>query len=165
MKKRAYIGYLSSLLLFGSNGIIASHIPLDSLHIVLLRTMLGSALLIALFFLTGNKPTVAKYPRDVLYVALSGMAMGGSWIFLFEAYAQIGVSISSLLYYCGPVIVMILSPLLFKERLTPAKIIGFLIVLCGVILINGHTAEKNKYLGINLRRNVRSAVFSYGDFK
>ena len=35
---------------------------------------------------------------------------------------------------------MILSPVLFKERLTRQKIIGFLIVLVGIILVNGKMA-------------------------
>jgi len=138
--KRDYIKYFTALLLFGTNGIIASHIALHSYHIVFLRTMLGSILLIASFFLTGHKPTAAKHPLDLLYIILSGIAMGASWIFLFEAYSQIGVSVSSLLYYCGPVIVMILSPFLFRERLTFSKVISFLIVLCGVFLINGQAA-------------------------
>ena len=55
---------------------------------------------------------------------ISGIAMGGSWIFLYEAYQQIGVSIASLSYYCGPVIVMALTPVLFKENLTLIKITG-----------------------------------------
>ena len=64
--------------------------------------------------------------------------MGTSWMLLYEAYSRIGVSISSLLYYCGPVIVMVLSPLLFKEKITIYKVIGFLSVLCGVFLVNGN---------------------------
>ena len=58
-------------------------------------------------------------------------------MFLYEAYQRIGVSMASLLYYCGPVIVMILSPLMFKERLTLPKIAGFVAVLAGVFLVNG----------------------------
>ena len=74
--------------------------------------------------------------------------MGTSWIFLYEAYSQIGVSISSLLYYCGPVIVMALSPLLFKEKMTVAKIIAFIAVLCGVFLINGNAFVGGNTFGI-----------------
>ena len=44
--------------------------------------------------------------------------MGISWLFLFEAYRRIGVSIASLGYYCGPVIVMALAPVMFHEKLT-----------------------------------------------
>lgn len=64
--------------------------------------------------------------------------MGTSWMLLYEAYTSIGVSISSLLYYCGPVIVMVLSPFLFNEKLTIYKVIGFISVLCGVFLVNGN---------------------------
>lgn len=138
MKKTAFFKYLLVLLLFGSNGVVASLIDLNSSQIVLLRTMIGSVLLIALFFLTGGKPTFHKHKKQAAFLAASGVAMGTSWMFLFEAYTRIGVSIASLLYYCGPVIVMILSPILFKEKLTVYKIIGFLSVLIGAFFINGN---------------------------
>ena len=67
--------------------------------------------------------------------------MGASWMFLYEAYSRIGVSIASLLYHCGPVIVMALSPLLFGERLTLCKMAGFLSVLVGVVLVNGRALQ------------------------
>ena len=122
---------------------MASFISLSSYEIVLLRTLLGSLLLIAVFFLHQGKLTFFKYRKQFLYLVTSGIAMWASWIFLYEAYTRIGVSIASLLYYCGPVIVMILSPLLFKEKLTLSKVIGFLVVLCGVFLINGNALSNN----------------------
>ena len=94
--KKSYIKYFTALLLFGSNGIVASFIHLSSYEIVLLRTFIGSLLLIALFFLTRNKLTFYKNKKDSLFLALSGIAMGTSWMFLYEAYAQLGVSIASL---------------------------------------------------------------------
>lgn len=138
MKRTDFFKYLFALLLFGSNGTVASFIALDSLRIVLLRTLIGSLLLIVLFFLTGGKFTFFTHGKQFLFLAVSGMAMGASWMFLYEAYARIGVSISSLLYYCGPVIVMALSPMLFGERLTANRAAGFLAVLTGVFLINGN---------------------------
>lgn len=138
MKKTALYKYIIALLLFGSNGIVASFIELGSLKIVLLRTMIGSILLISLFFFTGGRLSFYKHKKQSIFLAISGIAMGASWMFLYEAYARIGVSISSLLYYCGPVIVMVLSPIIFKERLTLNKTIGFLSVLAGVLLINGN---------------------------
>ena len=113
--KQAYIKYLLALLLFGSNGVVASYISLTSYEIVFLRSLIGSILLISLFKLADNKIDLTKNKRHLLYLIISGVAMGVSWIFLYEAYQQIGVSIASLAYYCGPVIVMLLSPVLFKE--------------------------------------------------
>lgn len=69
--------------------------------------------------------------------------MGASWMLLYEAYARIGVGIASLLYYCGPVIVMVLSPLIFKEKLSAYKVFGFLAVLIGVFLVNGNPFNGN----------------------
>lgn len=132
--------HLFALLLFGLNGIVASHIALSSYEIVFLRTLIGSLLLIGLFLLGKGKFHFKENKRDLLFIILSGIAMGTSWMFLYEAYRQIGVSFASLLYYCGPVIVMILSPLIFGEKLTRPKVIGFLIVLIGIFLVNGKTA-------------------------
>ena len=145
--KRSYYKYISALLLFGSNGIVASFIALSSYEIVLLRTLIGSILLIVLFTLRKEKVTFFKHKKQFLCHAISGIAMGASWMFLYEAYVRIGVSIASLLYYCGPVIVMALSPLLFKEKLTALKIAGFLSVLGGVFLINGNalTGESDNF--------------------
>ena len=149
MNNKAFFKYLFALLLFGSNGIVASFIELSSLQIVLLRTFIGSILLVALFFITGGKLTFYKHKKQSVFLTVSGIAMGASWMFLYEAYARIGVSIASLLYYCGPVIVMALSPLLFKEKITANKVIGFLAVVIGVILINGNVFDgKGDLFGI-----------------
>lgn len=141
MDKKAFVKYLSALLLFGLNGIVASKIALNSYEIVFLRTFIGSILLILLFLIGKGKFHIITYKMDAIFIMLSGMAIGTSWMFLYEAYQQIGVSLSSLLYYCGPVIVMILSPVIFQEKLIASKIIGFLIVLIGIILVNGNVIQ------------------------
>ncbi len=138
MDKKAFIKYISALLLFGLNGIVASHIPLNSYEIVFLRTLIGSILLIILFLIGKGKFHIKTYKKDTAFIILSGIAMRTSWMFLYEPYQQIGVSLSSLLYYCGPVIVMILSPIIFHEKLTAPKLLGFAIVLIGIFLVNGN---------------------------
>ena len=147
--KKAYFKYIFALLLFGSNGIVASNIHLSSYEIVFLRTLIGSLLMIGIFAAARQKITFTKEKKDILFIVLSGVAMGISWMFLYEAYNQIGVSLASLSYYCGPVIVMALSPLLFNEKLTLYKIIGFIEVLVGIFLINGTVAgEKINIFGV-----------------
>lgn len=155
--KRSYIKYLSALLLFGSNGIVASYISLTSYEIVFLRTLIGSLLLIIIYKFTGGKFSFKKYPKQFLLLIASGFAMGASWMFLYEAYRQIGVSIASLAYYCGPVLVMILSPLLFKEKLTLPKVIGFIAVFCGLFLTNQKALQEGNN-GLGLFYGAMSAV-------
>lgn len=144
--RSAYISYILALLLFGSNGIIASYIELSSMEIVLYRTFIGSLLLAVLFLMKRNRFTFYRNKKHFGFLVLSGMAMGASWMFLYEAYQQIGVSIASLLYYCGPVIVMALAPVVFKEKLTSRKLIGFAAVLIGIVLVNGSLASDGSNL-------------------
>lgn len=144
---RDFIKYLAALLLFGTNGIVASAINLGSLQIVFLRTLLGSLFLLAVYLLTGGRFTFHHHRKSFLFLAASGIAMGASWMFLYEAYARIGVSIASLLYYCGPILVMVLSPLLFREKLTRWKMIGFLAVLAGIFLVNGNLTGGGAMIG------------------
>ena len=135
--KTAYLKYISALLLFGLNGIVAAQIPLTSTEIVVLRSFFGTAFLIVILAATRQKLTCLRRPRQAVLVAVSGAAMGASWLLLYRAYELVGVSIATLLYYCGPVLVMALSPIFFKEKLTIPKIIGIIVVFCGVIMLNG----------------------------
>ena len=129
--------YIFALLLFGSNGVVASAIHLGSVEIVLLRSVLGCILLAALFFVTGNRLDSQDSKRDLLYVALSGVAMAADWLFLFEAYAQIGVSLGMLINYTGLAIVIALSPALLGEKITPQKLAALVCALTGACLISG----------------------------
>ena len=132
--------HLFSLLLFGSNGIVASRIDLTSYEIVFLRCLLGSLLLGAIV-LAARKPLgFLREKRAALLIAASGAAMGASWMFLYEAFTQIGVSFATLTYYCGPVILVALSPLLFKESLTRLKLLALAMVAGGAALLNGPLA-------------------------
>lgn len=131
---KVYIKYLLALLLFGSNGIVAGYISLNSYEIVLLRTLIGSLFLITVFLV--SKPKLQKNKKDSGYLIISGAAMGASWMFLYEAYTRMGVSVATLAYYCGPIIVMALTPLVFHEKLTRAKSLSFLVVLIGMFFVN-----------------------------
>ena len=83
MNKIAFIKYISALLLFGLNGIVASHIAMSSYEIVFMRTLIGSILLIILFMLGKGKFHIRESKKDFLFVVFSGIAMGTSWMFLY----------------------------------------------------------------------------------
>lgn len=155
--KKSYLKYFSSLLLFGSNGIIASYILLNSYEIVFLRSLIGGLFLIAVFILSKNKITFLNNKKHFIYAIISGVAMGISWMLLYEAYVKIGVSIATLLYYCGPVIVMIVSPFIFNERFTTYKIVGFIIVFIGMFLVNENILGEAKF-SIGLLYGILGAV-------
>jgi RarD protein len=135
-KPLAYFKYILALLLFGSNGIVASYITLSSYEIVFTRTLIGGLFLSLIFVFSKQRLQVWKNKSHLLFLIISGVAMGTSWMFLYEAYVQMGVSLATLAYYCGPIIVMLLSPLLFREKIAGVTLLGFLAVIAGMLLVN-----------------------------
>ena len=67
----------------------------------------------------------------------SGVAMGINWILLFEAYKYTTVSVATLSYYFAPVIVTVVCPFLFKEKLTGKQILCFVMSTVGLVMITG----------------------------
>lgn len=131
-----YALFIISLILFGTNGVVADGINLSSVHIVLLRTFFGSLLLIVAYLIGGGRYKAAISDRkQMTYILISGVSMGVSWIMLYEAYILVGVSVSSMIYYCGPALVMVLSPFIFNEKLTLPKAAGFIVVAVGAGLM------------------------------
>ena len=135
-QRRDFLKYLLGLLLFGSNGVIASFIALQSQEIVLLRSVLGSAFLLARFHLTGGRFNLWRHKRDAFFIALSGVAMAADWLLLFEIYARIVVSLGMIINYCGPVIVIACSAVFFSERIIPKTVLALTSALVGAVLIS-----------------------------
>ena len=144
--KTAYSKYIAALLLFGLNGIVANHIALNSYEIVFTRSLIGSVFLVLLYLLTRKKGGAPLNKTHLKYLIASGLSMGASWMFLYEAYQQVGVGIATLSCYCGPVIIMALSPLLFQERITWSKTAGFVCVLLGMLFVNLRVLDGGKNL-------------------
>jgi drug/metabolite transporter (DMT)-like permease len=134
---RNYIKFLAAVLLFGSNGIIASYIALDSYVIVLSRMVIGGIFLLLLLMWRQKKIWTGP-PRKLWgKLIFAGVALGGNWLFLYESYVQIGVSLATLACYSGPVMVLLLSVPLFHERITVIKAAGMVTVIAGMLCVNG----------------------------
>lgn len=136
MNKRALLKFLSGLVIFSVAGIIASYIKLTSYEIIFVRTFIGGILLVAIYLLTGRKFNFWHYKKDSMFLLLAGIAMGAEWMLVYESYRHIGVGVGTLLNFCGPIIVMLLSPIVFNEKLTAKKLFGFAVVLLGAVLVN-----------------------------
>ena len=144
-----YIKFISSMLIFGTVGIFAKYISLPSDQLVFARTFFGSIFLLAVLAVRKEPFEKAKVKANLPIILLAGIAMGFSWIFLFESYKHTSVSAATLAYYCAPIIVIFLSPLILKERITPYKVAGIISAMVGMLLINGApTGGSNPKLGL-----------------
>lgn len=86
---------------------------------------------------TKQKIPFTKIKREIILLFLSGAAMGVNWILLFEAYKYTTVSVATLSYYFAPVIVTVVCPVIFKEKMTAKQWICFAMSTVGIVLITG----------------------------
>ena len=128
---------ITSMAIFGTLGPFVRNIPVSSGELALYRAVLA-ALLIGCFLLaTKQHIPFSKIRREVPLLLASGMAMGINWILLFEAYKYTTVSVATLSYYFAPVIVTVVCPVLFKEKLTGKQILCFVMSTLGLVMITG----------------------------
>ncbi|PGL66758.1 DMT family transporter [Bacillus sp. AFS055030] len=132
---KSKIQFLLSMVIFGTIGVFIRYIDLASSEIALLRGLIGSLFLITYMLIGKKKLSWASVKNNVYILLLSSITLGGNWIFLFQAYKYTTVSNAALSYYFAPVFVLILSPLVLKERLSTKKLICILIAIIGMILV------------------------------
>ncbi len=149
--------YILAMLIFGTNGYLVAHLSLQGSQIVLVRTLIGGLLLTAIVLLRGgfDREAVRAEWRDLLF---GGVALGLNWVALFTAYRLLNVSLATLIYYAGPMLVLLFSPLLFRESLTPQKIAAVAIVAAGLFCITGSITSAGMSL-TGLLAAVLSALF------
>ena len=135
-RSKNLILFVASMVIFGTNGLIVANISLGSAEIVLMRTFLGSLFLLAIV-LVKRSFSFADLKADLIPATIGGAALGLNWVLLFSAYRSAGVGLSTLTYYCGPIIVLALSPVLFREKLTWNKLLAIAAVAVGMFCITG----------------------------
>lgn len=139
MKKvsNARIMLIVSMTVFGTIGLFVRNIPLPSGEIALYRAVLAALLIGAFLLVTKQKIEISRIKKELPILILSGVAMGFNWILLFEAYKYTTVSVATLSYYFAPVIVTLLCPILFKEKIGVKQWVCFVMSTLGIVMITG----------------------------
>lgn len=110
------------------------------------RGFLG-ALCLMVFLLLKKKPLRPQFGRKTLWILiLTGAMIAMDWILLFEAYRYTSVPVATLCYYMQPTILILLSPLVFRERLTGKKLFCAVLSALGMLFVSG--ALENGGIGI-----------------
>lgn len=136
-ENRARLFMILSMFVFGTIAPFVRQIPVASAELALYRALMAMILLAGYLLVTRQKITFAKIKRSLPLLLLSGMAMGFNWILLFEAYKHTTVSVATLSYYFAPVIVIAVSPILFREKLNRRQIVCFAMSTLGLVMITG----------------------------
>lgn len=135
--KRDSLKYILAVVLFGTIGMFLRWISLPSEIVVLCRGIIGTLVVWIVIRLQGKRVNLATVKKNLLWLVLSGVSLGLNWIFLFAAYLHTSVAVASLCNYLAPVIVVVLAPLLYRERLGWKKLLCVAVAMIGVFLISG----------------------------
>ncbi len=158
-QRRAKLLLSLSMIIFGTIGVFSRNIAVTSGELALYRAVLASVLIGGYFLISRQKIDFKAIKKELLLLLFSGMAMGVNWILLFEAYKHTTISAATLSYYFAPVIVTVVCPIFFREKLGKKQLLCFIMSTLGLILIIGFEGMGggNHVLGILL--GLGAAVF------
>ena len=135
--RKSVLMILSAMLIWGTIGLFRRFIPLSSAFLAFSRGILGGIFLLIVMRIKREK-TAERLPlRTVVRLTLTGAAIGINWILLFEAYNYTTVAVATLCYYMQPTIVILLSPVIFREKLTPKRALCAVFAIIGMFFVSG----------------------------
>ena len=147
-----------SMLIFGTIGIFVKYIPLTSSTIAMIRGFMGAAFLLFVMLISGKKVSFSAIKKNALPLIISGAAIGVNWIFLFEAYNYTSVAVATLCYYMEPVLLIVLTPLVLKQKLSIKKILCVPVALIGMVLVSGVLSSKQEVSLVGVALGLAAAV-------
>ena len=128
---------VTAMAIFGTIGIFRKYIPLPSGVLAMARGLIGAGFLVLIHSMGGSKISAQAVKNNMTVLLASGVAIGINWILLFEAYRYTSVATATLAYYMAPVMVILASPLLLKERITARKMVCVAVAVLGMIMVSG----------------------------
>ncbi|MBR5316214.1 MAG: EamA family transporter [Firmicutes bacterium] len=144
--------FLSAMFIFGTIGIFRRYIPLPSGTIAMCRGIIGVVFLLAVMMVLGKKISKEAIKANLAVLCVSGALIGFNWIFLFESFNYTTVATGTLCYYMAPVFVILMSPIVLKEKLTLRKLICAMVALAGMVFVSGFfevgISDKGELIGV-----------------
>ena len=148
----------AAMLIFGTLAPFVRNINVSSGELALYRAVMAAVLVGGFLLITKQKLPLGSIKKELLLLLLSGAAMGINWILLFGAYKYTTFSVATLSYYFAPVLVTILSPLLFREKLTRRGILCFVMSTVGLVFIIGTPTAAAGQHGIGIAFGLGAAL-------
>ena len=147
--------------LWGSMGLFVrklNAVGLYALDIVQLRIAI-SLVLVGLYLLIFARDKLRVWLRDLWCFAGTGIVslLLFSWCY-FSGMQEASLSVMAVLLYTSPAFIMLLSVLLFREKLTRQKLLALVLTFTGCCLVSG--LGSGFFWGLALAFSTRSIRFS-----
>ncbi|MBQ6174204.1 MAG: EamA family transporter [Clostridia bacterium] len=129
--------YILAVVLYGTIGYFLRFVSLPSELVAMCRGLIGGAFILLFQLARGKKPDLRAIRANARWLVISGICLGLNWIFLFAAYMRTTVAIASLCNYMAPLIVVLVAPLVLRERPEVRKLPCVAAALVGIVLVSG----------------------------
>ena len=129
--------YILAVVLYGTIGMFLRFVNLPSEEVAFCRGLIGALFILLFRCVQKEKIDFQAIRNNLPVLLLTGISLGLNWIFLFAAYVTTTVAIASLCNYMAPIIVIILAPLILKEKLEVRKIPCVVAAFFGIVLVSG----------------------------
>ncbi|MDE5051683.1 ribonuclease E inhibitor RraB [Niallia taxi] len=91
--------FILSMMIFGTIGLVVRYIDLSSSERALLSSFLGCLFLLIILVITKKKLSWRLIKANALFLFISGFALGGNWIFLYQSFDHTTIANATLGYY------------------------------------------------------------------
>ncbi|AUZ46321.1 DMT family transporter [Pseudomonas orientalis] len=140
--RRGMWGMIAAMLISGTIGWFVLVSGVSVIEVVFWRCVIGAlALLLVCAWLGYLRLDLLSWARFGLAV-LSGVAIVGNWLLLFESYSRASIAISTAVYNVQPFILVILAAVFLGEPITLRKITWLSVAFLGMLaIVTAHGAQ------------------------
>jgi drug/metabolite transporter (DMT)-like permease len=135
---------VAAMLISGTIGwfVLVSGVPV--VEVVFWRCVIGALTLLVVCWLLGYlRLDLLDYTKLGLAM-LSGVAIVGNWLLLFESYARASISISTAVYKLQPFMLVMLAAVFLGEKITVQKLAWLSVAFVGMLaIVTAHGDQSN----------------------
>ena len=143
----SYLLVISAAAMWGAIGLfskIGGHIGFAPMEICFLRSAFAVILLGLFFAVTDRKIFKLEKITDLKYFVGTGIISFSlnNWAYI-ESIKETSMGVAAILLYTAPAIIMIISSVLFHEKITKIKVAALILTFMGCIFVTGIIGTEN----------------------
>lgn len=129
----------TAMMLSGTLGVFVVESGASPFDVVFFRVLFGALALGGYVAARGWLRDHGFTRRTLSLAALGGVFIVFNWVLLFSSYENTSISVATVVYHTQPFYVVLLGALLFRERITAAKVGWIAVAFAGLVLVSGVT--------------------------
>ncbi|QJI28910.1 DMT family transporter [Pseudomonas sp. ADAK18] len=135
---------IGAMLISGTIGWFVLVSGVSVVEVVFWRCVIGALTLALICLVLGYLRVNLLTWRILALAVLSGVAIVGNWLLLFESYSRASISISTAVYNVQPFMLVLLAALFLGEKITVQKLAWLSVAFLGMLaIVTAHGGQQN----------------------